>query len=86
MASESGYQLVTTGTILRYLQTLRSAERLMLIDAFEKLASDPFLDGDYQEYDQDGRLVEVVLRGRFSLVFWADHAVKEFRIVRVNRL
>ena len=30
--------------------------------------------------------MEILLKGRFVLTFWADHATKEVRVVRVERI
>lgn len=86
MARPSGYRFLLAAEAFRFLLTLRAAERQMLDDVFETLARQPFLTGDYQEYDGDGRPMEVLLKGRFLLTFWSDHAAKEVRVVRVERI
>ena len=55
-----------------------------MVRAFELLASDPYRPGDYREKDAEGRDMEVILVGKFLLTYWADHAVKELRIVRAE--
>ncbi len=86
MAGRSGHRFLLTSEAFRFLLTLRASERQMLDDVFEPLADNPFLPGDYQEFDEANRPLEVLLKGRFLLTFWADHAVKEVRIVRVERV
>ncbi len=86
MALDSGYRFVVAAETFRFLLTLRAFERQMLDDAFQSLADNPFRRGDYQERDEEGRAMEILLKGRFVLTFWADHAVREVRIVRVERV
>ncbi len=86
MARPSGCCFLLTGEVFRYLLTLRAAERQRLDEVFQLLADNPFLSGDYQEHDAEDRRLEVLLKGRFLLTFWTDHAVKEVRVVRVERI
>jgi hypothetical protein len=48
------------------------------------LREDPFRKGDYSERDEIGREIEVVVVGRFAVLFWADHPVKEIKIVELR--
>ncbi len=86
MARPSGYRFLLTAEVFRFLLTLRASERSLLDHFFETLSEQPFLTGDYQESDEDGRTMEVLLKGGFLLTFWSDHAVKEICIIRVDRL
>ena len=86
MPHQSGYRFLLTGEAFRFLLTLRATDRQGLDDAFQFLADHPFLVGDYQERDEDGRAMEVFLKGRFLLTFWADHAARKVRVVRVERV
>jgi hypothetical protein len=53
--------------------------------ALEKLLSNPYQKPDYQEHDDTGRVLAVVLAGRWAITFWLDHFVSEIRIVSVER-
>ena len=86
MPRNTGYHFLLSGEAFRYLLTLRAAERRMLDDLFQSLAENPFLAGDYQERAADDRPMEVILRGRFLLTYWTDHAAREVRVVRVERV
>ena len=85
MAHSSSYRFLLTAEAFRFLLTLRAAERQILDDVFETLAEQPFLTGDFREHD-DSWPMEVPLKGRFLLTFWSDHAAKEVRVVRVERV
>ena len=78
------YRLLMTAQVFDLGQTLRASERRAWKETFQFLTDTPLCEGDYQERNQDGRLVEVLLRGNFLFTFWADHAVKEVRIVQVD--
>jgi hypothetical protein len=47
----------------------------------ESLCADPFHSGDYSEPDATGRDCQVKILGQYALFFWADHAVKEVRVI-----
>ena len=86
MALSSGDVYLLNGEAFRFLLTLKVADRDALDHAFQALADNPFTAGDYQECNEDGQTTEVLLRGRFVVTFRADHAAKEVRILRVERV
>lgn len=55
-----------------------------LRDFFRRLGANPFLPGDSQVPDANGRLNEVKGHGRFVVTYWPDHAVSEVRIAAVE--
>lgn len=60
-------------------------ERRELIDVCDALARNPGRRGAEQVIDEVGRTNEVVYTAHFRVTFWADHAVKEVRIMDVRR-
>lgn len=60
---------------------MKLRERNQILRLFRKLRNDPFLEGDYVERDTIGRLMQVVIVGESAVVFWADHAVKEIKVI-----
>ncbi len=46
----------------------------------------PAQQGDYQEVGATDRIYEVKLSGDLLLTWWVDHAAKEVRIVRIERV
>jgi hypothetical protein len=59
------------------------AERRRVLDACEAIVRDPSQEPDYQRADEDGRPMSHVIRGRFAIVYWVDHAA---RLVFITRL
>jgi hypothetical protein len=51
----------------------------------EALADDPSKRGDYQERDDVGRAVQIKVVGKFALTYWADHAVKEIKVTKIEK-
>ncbi len=86
MPNPSGYHFVLSAEVFRAVFALRTLERQGLDDTFQYLVYHPHLSGDYQEQNEEGRPREVLLRGRFLVTFWTDHAVREVRIVRVEKV
>ncbi len=86
MPTGSSYRFLLTAEVLGFVLTQRGTEQRRLGDLFYFLASQPFLPGDYQERDEDGRMMEVRQFQKFLVTYWSDHAVKEVRVVRVERL
>ena len=54
---------------------------MRIIAFIESLSSDPFQQGDYTETDSAGRNCQVKIIGKHAVYFWADHAVKEVKVV-----
>lgn len=50
----------------------------------ESLGSDPWRIGDYSEKDETGRQVHIKIIRKYALTYWADHAVKEIKVTRVE--
>ena len=71
---------------LEILQMERPAKRdRVLIPSFlERLAQDPFQRGDYDERDEAGRSIQIKIVSKYALTYWADHAVKEVKVTKVE--
>ncbi len=67
------------------LVALHDSERRELLDACDALARSPGRSGTEQVIDEVGRTNEVVYTAHFRVIYWADHAVKEVRIMDVRR-
>jgi len=66
--------------------SLRRAEKVPLEQFFDFLERYPYFKGETTERDEVGRVVEVKFVGKFKVVYWHDHAVKELKILKVERL
>lgn len=78
------YRLLIELDVLHFVLSRPVAERRFLIRMFEVLASDPYRRGDLHERTADGQMAQVLVIGKYLITYWADHAVKELRIIRTE--
>jgi hypothetical protein len=64
---------------------LSSRQRTRFIQIFRQLAEDPFQKGEQTFRDSAGREIQKKKFDRWLISFWADHAVKEVRIIGLQR-
>lgn len=62
----------------------RYREEFVMI--FRQLANDPFQTGEQRFNDATGREIQKKQFGRWLVSYWADHPVKEVRIVGIQKL
>ena len=79
----TGYDLSVDLEVLQQLLRAGEKQRRALIELLTRLRREPFLQGDFRELDDTGRINEVVLTGDLLVFFWSDHAAK---VVRVTKL
>jgi len=75
------YSVFVESHIAESSSQMKLRERNQILRLFRKLRNDPFLEGDYVERDTIGRLMQVVIVGESAVVFWADHAVEEIKVI-----
>jgi hypothetical protein len=75
------YGVFIAAEVVVQLSVCRRAEKVSVARAFDTLAGNPFRSGDYVESDSLGRPVQIMLIGRHAVCYWADHAVKEVKIL-----
>ena len=75
------YRVFIAADVIANLRTCRRQEQLRITALFDELANNPYRSGDYVERDEIGRPIQVMIVGRQAIFFWADHAVKEVKIV-----
>jgi hypothetical protein len=63
----------------------RTRDRTQILDFIDSLAVDPHQTGDFEEPDNDGRPMQIKIIGAYALTYWADHAVKEVKVTRIER-
>jgi len=63
----------------------RPAQRKLAV-ILDEVKSAPFRPGDLQERDAQGRVNEVLVVGDWLVTYWPDHAVRELRVVRLERV
>jgi hypothetical protein len=75
------YRVFIAAEVIAFLRACPRREQRVITRLFEELAKDPYRAGDYVEPDLIGRPVQVLIMGSRAVCFWADHAVKEVKIV-----
>ena len=80
------YVLFLRFEVASLYRSLRRPEKDQLERFFDLLESYPHLKGETTERDEIGRTVEVKFVAKFKVIYWADHAVKEIKVLRLERL
>ena len=75
------YSVFVESHIAELFPQMKFKERNQFLRLFRKLRNDPFMEGDYVERDHIGRLLQVLIVGQHAVVFWADHAVNEVKVI-----
>lgn len=78
------YGFAIDQSALAVLMACSPRERRLLADAFHRLAKTPFQESDMKD-QVEGREIMVRFFGQFTLTYYADHAIKEVRIVNIFR-
>lgn len=78
------YKVLVT---IEFLQLQRPAprEREQILAFLESLADNPFKPGDYEERDDVDRPLRIKIVGNYALTYWADHAVKEVKVTKIEK-
>jgi hypothetical protein len=83
MAANYGY--VVDSDVLEEFLRIPLRQREGLVMAFRRLAGNPFQRGETSFHDFTDREIQKKLFGQWVISFWADHAVKEVRIVGIQK-
>jgi hypothetical protein len=75
------YRVFVAADVIATLRKCSPLEKREITWLFDELAQNPFRNGDYIDQDPVGRPVQVILIGNRALCYWADHAVKEVKII-----
>ena len=67
------------------LKSVATRNRRGIENFVDTLSGNPFKTGDYAETDAAGRPIQIKILGNFAVAFWADHAVKEIKVVAIVR-
>jgi hypothetical protein len=78
------YRVFVRKEAFEFLSRCRIVERERTLRLLDSLAASPHQTGDYSEKDDVGRPLEVIVEGRVAIVFWADHPVKEIKVVEIR--
>ena len=75
------YLLFVRHEVYLQLASLRGKQRNLLLSFLDSLAHDPFQSGDYAVVSPEGRPIQVKITERFAVLFWADHAASEIKVI-----
>ena len=77
----TAYRVFIAAEVITTLGGCRGHEKRLISRLFDELAQNPSRAGDYVEQDEVGRPVQVLILGGHAVCFWADHAVKEVKVI-----
>ena len=80
------YSYVVEAGVVAFFAQCSGREREQLMRAFELLAQEPYQRGDWLRRTSLGRELQLKRVGKWLVTFWPDHAVRELRIVDVERI
>ncbi len=84
--SAAPYEIVAALTRIAAFNTAAKRDRQALLLFFEKLARQPSLETEWTMIDRAGRTNFQIAVGRYLVTFWSDHAAREVRIVRPDKI
>jgi hypothetical protein len=86
MADRYSYEPVLSSNAAAFVISLTKLRQRRLIVLLHQLAKNPSQVGDYSERDDSGREVQFIVAKDLVIAFWADDAVREFRIVDIEEV
>ena len=86
MHSSSVYEPVLSGKASSFLIGVSKAKQRKIIALIFQISDHPGQVGDYSTRDDIGRDIQNVLLGDWQFSFWADHAVRELRVIEIAEL
>ena len=78
------YRLLISVEVLGFLERLPGRLRLALRNLIEEIGDDPMSRSDATEYDREGRLMHIAIRGGYALVFWIDDADRHVKVMEIH--
>lgn len=78
------YEVFLRSEAISALRALPLRHRKLVSSFIDQLAADPFAEGDYQNSDASGRMLSIKVVGSSAITYWADHAVKEIKILDIR--
>ena len=80
------WELVFHGEAVEMMMSARLRDKRVLEKVFNALETNPYRETDYEEKDETGRSLGVILVGRWAVTYWLDHFVREIRIVKLEEV
>lgn len=80
------WKVVFDEAAFEFFLGLKLRERHILLKAFATLKSNPYERPDFNSSDTTGRPLNVRGFRPFLITYWLDHAVKEVRVLEIQRI
>lgn len=80
------YELVLSESVAMVFATAARSEQRRMATVLEQIKAAPMRRGDLQERDAQGRDNEIIVVGDWVVTYWPDHAAREIRVVRLERV
>lgn len=77
------YKVLISIEVLQLKRPSRQ-HREQILSFLASLAEHPAKLGGYEERDEVGRPIQIKVIGDFALTYWADHAVKEVKVIKIE--
>ena len=81
-----GFDPVLSARAAAYLLGLPKSKQKKVMELAFGLARHPSQVGDYPTIDERGRRLQNILVGEWHFTYWADDAVREFRITDITEV
>jgi len=78
------YEVYLRTEAFEFLRQRHTDERNRLLRLLHELGQDPYRKGDFFERDLSGREIQVLIFQRYAISYWADHAVKELKVIDIR--
>lgn len=78
------YEVFLRTEAISTLRALPLRQRKLVGSFIDQLADDPFAEGDFQNKDAIGRILCIKVVGSAAITYWADHAVKEIKVLDIR--
>lgn len=80
------YEPVLSSKAALFLVGLTRYKQRRVLALLFQISEHPTQQGDYAIREEDGREVQHLMVGDWHFSFWADHAMRELRIIEVTEL
>lgn len=80
------YDVVMPISKMAVFHSASKRERKALLDFFDRLAANPFLESDWTIEDTSERTHFRHQVGRYLVTYWTDHTVREVKVVKLERI
>jgi hypothetical protein len=78
------YRLYVAEEALEFFRRSSRKRQERFLNIFDSLAKDPFQASDFPESDAVGRPIACRIFGNIAIYWWADHPVKEVKILSIE--